>query len=190
MKLSSSLVLSLAAQKLAAAVDQALTNLTGTRIAYVLVMSADHTAQYVSNADRKEGVAMIEDLLERWKAGRADIPAHYNPDLPKSDSAPVRRIYISGPMTGIDDLNFPAFYAAAARLKDAGFKPCNPADLNPDPTTPRSICLRNDIKALCDCDGLALLPGWESSAGAHLELNVAYQLAIPVATLSAWLPGS
>jgi hypothetical protein len=24
---------------------------------------------------------LIESLLMRWKLGRADIPAHYNPDL-------------------------------------------------------------------------------------------------------------
>ena len=37
--------------------------------------------QYVANVKREEGVALLEDLLARWKAGRADIPAHYNPDL-------------------------------------------------------------------------------------------------------------
>jgi hypothetical protein len=38
-------------------------------------------AQYVSNASRKDGTDLIESLLARWKANRADIPAHYNPDL-------------------------------------------------------------------------------------------------------------
>ena len=41
----------------------------------------DKAAQYVSNCDRKDGSELIESLLARWKAGRADIPAHYNPDL-------------------------------------------------------------------------------------------------------------
>ncbi|MEY5098662.1 MAG: hypothetical protein RJA36_1381, partial [Pseudomonadota bacterium] len=47
-------------------------------------------AQYVSNATRDDGRELIESLLARWKAGRADIPAHYNPDLraPKAASWP------------------------------------------------------------------------------------------------------
>lgn len=53
----------------------------GEPVPFVLVCQADGVAQYVSNADRKEGRELIESLLARWKAGRADIPAHYNPDL-------------------------------------------------------------------------------------------------------------
>lgn len=33
------------------------------------------------------------------------------------------RIYIIGPMTGVEDLNRPAFDAARARLSDAGYVP-------------------------------------------------------------------
>jgi hypothetical protein len=47
----------------------------------VLVCQVDGVAQYVSSTQRADGTALIESLLERWKAGRADIPAHYNPDL-------------------------------------------------------------------------------------------------------------
>jgi len=53
----------------------------GEPIAWVLVCQADGVAQYISNCDRKDGRELIESLLARWKAGRADIPAHYNPDL-------------------------------------------------------------------------------------------------------------
>ena len=41
-------------------------------------------------------------------------------------------------------------------------------------------CLRADIRALMDCDTLALLPGWESSQGAHLELHIAHRVGIKV----------
>jgi len=69
-------------QTLATAIDDYLTTVAGgERQAFVLVVSVDHVQQYVSNASRPDGVGMIEGLLERWKTGRADIPAHYNPDL-------------------------------------------------------------------------------------------------------------
>lgn len=68
-------------QYLAAAVGDALTDTAGNRCAFVLLLSHDGVVQYVSNASRADGIELIESLLARWKQGRADIPAHYNPDL-------------------------------------------------------------------------------------------------------------
>ena len=90
------------------------------------------------------------------------------------------RLYVSGPMTGIENHNFPAFNAAAAKVRELGHEAINPVDINPDPTTPWLLCLRADIKALCDCDGLVLLPGWERSTGAQLELHIAHRLGMSV----------
>jgi hypothetical protein len=75
--------LSVSLQGIASQVDDALADAAGQCVHWVLIVGADDVAQYVSNADRRDGVALIESLLARWKAGRADIPAHYNPDLPK-----------------------------------------------------------------------------------------------------------
>ena len=84
--MSASLKLSLRLQDIAQSLDDVLRDVAGEPIAFVLVLNADGVAQYVSNADRKDGRELIESLLSWWKAGRADIPAHYNPDLrgPKS----------------------------------------------------------------------------------------------------------
>lgn len=68
---------------LAAAIGDALTDVAGNQCAFVLLISHDGVTQYVSNASRRDGIELIESLLERWKQGRADIPAHYNPDLKK-----------------------------------------------------------------------------------------------------------
>ena len=92
-------------------------------------------------------------------------------------------IYLSGPMTGIPDLNFPAFREAAQRLRDAGYTVISPAEVNPDHSMPWEQCLRADIKALCDCNVIALMPGWENSKGAHLELHVAHRLGLRVMVL-------
>jgi len=81
--MSASVRLSLRLQDVAKLLSDGLEEVAGEPIAFVLVCEADGVAQYVSNADRKDGRELIESLLARWKAGRADIPAHYNPDLPR-----------------------------------------------------------------------------------------------------------
>lgn len=73
--------LSLAMQDIANGLNEYLKVIAGEEIAFVLIIQADKVAQYVSNASRADGTELIEDLLNRWKANRADIPAHYNPDL-------------------------------------------------------------------------------------------------------------
>ena len=88
----------------------------------------------------------------------------------------MKRIYIAGPMTGLPDLNFPAFHAEAARLRALGYEVSNPAEINPDPTAGWEACMRADIAELVKCDGVALLPGWERSRGASLEAHIAHNL--------------
>lgn len=92
----------------------------------------------------------------------------------------MKRLYLSGPMTGIPDLNFPAFHAEAARLRALGYEIVNPAELVADPEAPWEQCLRADIKAMMDCDGVALLPGWERSKGAHLEVHIAHRVGMGI----------
>ena len=99
----------------------------------------------------------------------------------------MKHVYISGPMTGLPKLNFPAFHAAATALRAMGFRVTNPAELNPDPNAEWRACMRVDIKALCDCDGLVLLQGWEDSKGAHIELGLAHRLGMKVKTLDKLL---
>ena len=94
--------------------------------------------------------------------------------------APRKRVYLSGAMTGQPDLNFPAFHAEAARLRALGYLVVNPAELNPNPKIGWHACMRNDLKALLDCDALVLLPGWEQSAGAHLEMHVAHRVGMDI----------
>jgi hypothetical protein len=94
------------------------------------------------------------------------------------------RAYISGPMTGMPDFNFPAFNREAARLRSIGYDVVNPVELNPDSTTAWHDCMRRDLAALLECDVLALLDGWQRSAGAHLEMHVAHRVGIEIAIAS------
>jgi len=90
------------------------------------------------------------------------------------------RVYISGKMTGVPDLNFPLFNAEAARLRALGYDVVNPVELCPDPAATWHDCLKADIKALLDCDSIVMLEGWEDSQGAHLELHIAHRVGIKV----------
>lgn len=79
------------------------------------------------------------------------------------------RVYIAGPMTGLPDLNFPAFNRAAELLRAAGHVAINPAEINPDPTTQWQACMFRDLEALDTCAAILMLPGWENSPGAQIE---------------------
>lgn len=91
----------------------------------------------------------------------------------------MKRIYLSGPMSGIPDFNFPAFNAEASRLRDLGYEVVNPAEIN-TADTPYNECLRNDVKALMDCDTIAMLDGWMNSNGAHLEMHMAHRVGMRI----------
>ncbi|WP_213761962.1 DUF4406 domain-containing protein [Caballeronia sp. dw_19] len=92
------------------------------------------------------------------------------------------KLYLAGPMTGYPEFNFPAFAAESARLRTLGFEVVNPAELNSGSDGDWLACMRVDIKALVDCDGVALLPGWEKSRGAPIEQGLARDLGLCVHT--------
>lgn len=87
-------------------------------------------------------------------------------------------VYIAGPMTGKPELNFPAFERAAASLRASGYEVISPHEVNPDKGMPWAACMRRDIPELCKCDAIALLPGWEESKGARLEMSIAQALGM------------
>ena len=89
-------------------------------------------------------------------------------------------VYLSGAMTGKPDLNFPLFKQEAARLRSLGYEVVSPVEICADQSANWHDCLKADIKALLDCDALALLSGWEDSQGAHLELHIAHRVGIKV----------
>jgi hypothetical protein len=91
----------------------------------------------------------------------------------------MKRLYLCGPMTGLPQLNFPAFNAEAERLRALGYDVINPAELA-EPGTPWAQCMRTDIRMLLMCDAIAMLPGWERSRGANLEWLIATELGMPV----------
>lgn len=100
------------------------------------------------------------------------------------------KIYLAGPMTGLPEFNFPAFDRAAEILSAAGYTVFNPAQMDRDVGfDPLSTvvsneflrdALRRDLSAICECDGIAMLPGWEKSGGARVEWTLACHLGLKV----------
>lgn len=92
-----------------------------------------------------------------------------------------RSVYISGPMTGMPNFNFPAFNEAAAAWRANGWEVLNPAEEFDGRTDmEREQYLRCDIENLLKVDGIALLPGWADSKGARLELAIAQELGLSI----------
>lgn len=112
-------------------------------------------------------------------------------------------LYIAGPMRGYAEFNAPAFDAAAAELRAAGFAAFNPAEHDRS----RGLVLagtsgehaelgaafdlretlREDLSWIADnADGLAVLPGWQQSKGANAEVALARALDLPVVPAADW----
>lgn len=97
--------------------------------------------------------------------------------------SPNRRIYVAGPMSGLPELNYPAFHEAAARLRAKGWHVENPAE-NPDPHVDAecqwTAYMRMGLSQVATCHAIYLLPGWQQSKGASLEYMVAQQLSMQI----------
>lgn len=90
------------------------------------------------------------------------------------------RIYISGPMSGLPENNYPAFHAEAKRLRALSFVVENPAEnLGPDSASWQWY-MRRAVAQLVTCDAIHLLPGWSTSRGARVEYELARALGMDI----------
>lgn len=90
------------------------------------------------------------------------------------------KLYLAGPMTGIEDLNFPKFHALTASLRELGFDIVNPAEVNAGTKAEWRDCMKADIREMMTCDGVAAMRGWSNSRGASIEVNLARSLGMTV----------
>lgn len=95
-------------------------------------------------------------------------------------STPVRQIYIAGPMTGRPQFNYPLFNSAAKQLRAVGHFVMNPAENHAPPGAVWEDYMRMAIAQLLQCECVAVLPEWETSRGASLEVTIAHRLGMPV----------
>jgi hypothetical protein len=99
-------------------------------------------------------------------------------------------------MSGIKEHNFPAFRTAAHVLREMGITVWSPVEMDEqegydghevEPGSAEwSHYLARDLGVVCDrnVDGVVVLPGWENSRGAALEVHVARELGKQVWSLT------
>jgi hypothetical protein len=96
----------------------------------------------------------------------------------------VKRIYISGPISAgsahILTANIQAFTNKAIELRAAGHHVTNPAENGLPIDSSWSEHMRVDIRDMMDCDTIHMLPRWQDSKGATLELLIARGLGFNV----------
>lgn len=98
------------------------------------------------------------------------------------------RVYIAGPITGIQNFNHKAFYSSGVELWHLGFLPVNPHNicrhiLRSDFTTDEQhwqACLKADMPHIISAHYMLMLDGWQQSRGACFERQIALTLGIPV----------
>ena len=113
------------------------------------------------------------------------------------------RLYLAGPMRGIPNFNFPAFHATAAALRAVGHEVFSPAERDiarhdgvdvsaanhagdeAQATRDHGFSLRDalaeDLEFICrHAEGVAMMPGWENSAGARAEHATAVALRLSI----------
>jgi hypothetical protein len=91
----------------------------------------------------------------------------------------MHKIFISGPMTGYEDYNRPAFFHMEDVLTKAGWDVANPANNGVHENQPFYVHLRADFKMLLKCDAIFSLDGWKDSPGATMEYLVARNCGMP-----------
>lgn len=62
--------------EIARKLDDQIETVAAERVAFSLFVWTDGRCNYVSTADRTEIIAVLEGMIEKWKAGHPDIPAH------------------------------------------------------------------------------------------------------------------
>jgi hypothetical protein len=111
---------------------------------------------------------------------------------PPIEPAPQKVWYLAGPMRGFPQCNFPAFIAAADKLRAAGHTIISPAEMDSPETRKEAMqcvggedlktyggettgsILARDVRIVADdVTGIVFLPGWSHSRGARLEAFVA-----------------
>ncbi len=88
----------------------------------------------------------------------------------------MKKIYISGKISGIEALAPLLFEIAEKLLQKEGFETVNPLTINHNHDLSWESYMKVDIKEMCSCDSIYLLKNWYNSRGAIIEHDLAKKL--------------
>lgn len=110
-----------------------------------------------------------------------ELNNHAAPTDPKCEIFdPIKLVYLSGAITGKPNNNSEAFSKTENTIRTQSIRIINPLQLDHSECAVWSDYMREDIKALMDCDYIYMLKGYENSAGAKIELAIAQAIGIKV----------
>lgn len=92
-----------------------------------------------------------------------------------------KRIFISGPISGVEDYK-ERFAEKAAEVWNAGDVPFDPALIEMSPDATPADYLLECLEELVHCDGICFLPGARKSKGSLIEREFARYANIPEVT--------
>jgi hypothetical protein len=97
----------------------------------------------------------------------------------------MKKAYLSGKISGLPMLEvIEKFEIAELQLKAAGFEVINPVKLDHTKNEHRdwSLYMKTDLQAMLDhdCNYIYMLPCWQQSPGAKIELQLAISLGYSV----------
>ena len=95
------------------------------------------------------------------------------------------KVYIAGPITGVENANKKGFCDMQTRLDDLGVDSYNPRVEDPpsycSPRELQRVMMKISLHHLMtECDAIVLLEGWESSGGATIEEALGKYLGYPI----------
>jgi hypothetical protein len=110
-------------------------------------------------------------------------------DAAAVDAARAGSVYLAGPITSKPASFRAAFALAGGLLARQGLTVVSPvvedqADFSPEAW---QGYMRRSLQLMLGCSAVSVLPDWEDSRGATLEVEVAQALGMPVRTTEQWL---
>ena len=98
------------------------------------------------------------------------------------------KIYLSGPISQNPKFR-EEFQEAALRMRKAGFDVINPVELVEDPASWEDA-MKQDLKAMLECDGVAVVHTKHTSRGMGIEMMLAGILGMTCMAVEEYLHGA
>jgi len=89
------------------------------------------------------------------------------------------KAYVSGPITGlIESVYLANFKKAEILLKEMGYYPVNPCEIDTKDCKSWEDYMVCDIKELFKCQAIYMLKNWRTSKGARIERAIALEMGM------------